>query len=98
MNKIIVITCANKKNGAILEYGGEKINFCANPSIAPDKTYYHPDQKMPSSTKTWREWVDSMQDKKDLLEAYKLYANPLYQKLYDKYQENFFIFSAGWGL
>ncbi len=108
MSEIIVISCSNKKNGSNLVISGKQVSFCAKPKLAPKDgiIYVHPDDRIRTRLQkaTWREWINSIQEKKDildsynLLEAYRLYDNAVYKKLYKKYQDKLYIFSDAWGI
>ena len=101
MKKIIVISCSNAKKGSLSKYNGENLFFCANPNLANDKiqNYIHPDENFPNNKyKTWRDWLNAQQKEKDILESYKLYKHKIYGELYNKYENNLYIFSAGWGI
>ncbi|PSM53106.1 hypothetical protein CBLAS_1811 [Campylobacter blaseri] len=54
--------------------------------------YVRPDEKNNFSSITWREWLNNNQDDKQLLKACSLYKNIIYQKLYNKYRDDFYIF------
>ncbi len=104
----IVIQCASKKTpgaGCLTTGDGRRVSFIAHPEVAPsdrDKIYARPDD-LASDGKTWREILLAYNELENnpcnLLPAYKLYGNPVYGKLVERYGEsNVFILSAGWGL
>ena len=93
---IIVISCSGSKNGENLIYKNNEIIFVSSPN-GEDKNHFNPENQIPNENRTWREYVNS-QENNDILEAYKLYKNKIYSKLYEKYKSNLFILSAGWGI
>ncbi|AMC11912.1 hypothetical protein Lupro_11830 [Lutibacter profundi] len=93
---IIVISCSGSKNGKNLMYRGNEIYFVSKPNTE-NGNQFRPDDKIPSKQKTWREYVNS-QENKDLLESYKLYKPWIYKALYMKYNSDLYILSAGWGI
>jgi hypothetical protein len=94
---IVVISCSGSKNGKNLIYNGKEINFVSMPD-AGNRNQFRPDDKIPSEQKTWREYVNSQQENDKLLESYNLYKPAIYKALYEKYNTNLFILSAGWGV
>ena len=99
----IILSCSARKNGEFFRYNGEKIHFVANPQAAPkekDVSYYHPDDIIPGRNITWREYIqsDEFQSDDNNLPAYKLYKPEIFKKLYEKFGDDFYILSAGWGL
>lgn len=114
MEKIVIIQCAGSKTQSFWRYGNQRIIFVANskhyrerfPASGP--TPFEPDDQVPGSSVTWRQiFLDYHQHKKkpdilrdadELPEAWKLYSDPTYQILFEKFKSNFYILSAGWGL
>lgn len=106
---IVVIQCAaSKAHGAghLLTPEGVPVTFVADPEIAPmddEHIYARPDDDCGSGT-SWRGvLVDYNKNpggnRHGLLPAYRLYANPVYQRLVDKLGiASVYILSAGWGL
>jgi hypothetical protein len=106
---IVVIQCAASKAhvaGHLLTPAGVPVTFVADPEIAPmddEHIYARPDDDCGSRT-SWRDvLVDYNKnpdgDRLGLLPAYRLYANPVYQRLVDKLGiAKVYILSAGWGL
>lgn len=96
----IVIICCSKKNGNNLVHKGKSINFVANKQYAPPNSntalYVHPDDLIADEGITWRALVEKQNS--NLLPAYQLYDQSIYQKLYQKFKNDLFIFSAGWGI
>ncbi|MBU1219057.1 hypothetical protein KKF97_04550 [Myxococcota bacterium] len=104
----IVIQCAGKKAsdaGNLYDSIGGNVTFIAHPElIAPSETtsYQRPDD-ITNSGLSWRQELVRYNAEKEnplnLLPAYKLYANRIYQDLVHKFGvKNVFILSAGWGL
>jgi hypothetical protein len=106
---IVVIQCAaSKAHGAghLLTPAGVPVTFVADPEMAPmddERVYPRPDDDCGSRTS----WRDALVDynknpggnRLGLLSAYRLYANPAYQRLVDKLGiASVYIRSAGWGL
>lgn len=90
----IVCICANKKNYSF---------FSAYPnqtfvSIPNQINQAHPDDIMPQNNISWRQFLILNQDDPNLLGAYCLYDNTIYQDLHNRFNNNFYILSAGWGL
>jgi hypothetical protein len=95
----VVISCSNKKNGESLIFNSNEILFVANPQKTErinNKIYYHPDEKINNTNKTWREYV--IENQSAFLKAYELYFNDIYRKLYSSFGSDLFILSAGWGI
>jgi hypothetical protein len=59
--------------------------------------FYKPDDRIPGTTKTWRDLVLE-QNEPDLVPAYKLYSHVIYRDLYHVFGNRFYILSAGWGI
>ena len=105
----IVIQCAAKKDpnaGCLTDYKGTPVLFVADPACAPHTdtyVYARPDD-LAENEKTWREVLIEYNNKPgdnrlNLLPAYRLYSNPAYEQLVDRYGiDNVYILSAGWGL
>lgn len=90
----IVCICANKKNHSF---------FSAYPnqtfvSIPNQINQAHPDDLVRQNNFSWRQFLILNQDDPNLLSAYCLYDNTIYQDLNNKFNNNFYILSAGWGL
>lgn len=107
----IVIQCAGSKSegaGSFTLKDGRRVMFVASPSVKPPPEnciYARPDDTAETPHETWREKLTAYNreeaDKNplNLLPAYKLYKNPIYQQLVSRFgQEKVFILSAGWGL
>ena len=110
---IIVIQCAAGKQsraGCLRFRSGREVLFVANPANAPqDGPYAHAHPDGPADTgETWRKQLLRYNDlHKDvpgdnplgLLPAWRLYKNPTYALLAEKYgPERLYILSPGWGL
>jgi hypothetical protein len=93
---IIVISCSGSKNGENLVYKNNEITFVSSPK-EESINHFRPDSEIPNEKRTWREYVNS-QENSDLLESHKLYKPKIYNLLYQKYESNLFILSAGWGI
>ncbi len=107
----IVIQCAGSKKlnaNSLCNENGKAVTFIAHPHKASDdstKFYARPDDVDSHTHRTWRDKLleynkNYKADNPDnLLPAYKLYKNKIYQALADKFGvENLYILSAGWGL
>ncbi len=104
----IVIQCAGSKNacGNLRTAEGKRVLFVANPDIAPlsqEYFYARPDDISDDARHSWRErllaYIRSGQNPDNLLPAYRLYKNPVYQKLVERFgAETIYIASAGWGI
>ena len=99
----IVISCCKRKNSQPMSYQGKTIHFISNPDEkekGESDLFVRPDDKVPVANFTWRTMVIDAQDKANnsLLPAYKLYKPHIYQRLYERFSDNLFIFSAGWGI
>jgi hypothetical protein len=90
----VVMVCAGRKNNSFFTSYPDD-NF-VNKSNQPNE--HHPDKKMENKKISWREYLLNNQNDKNLLEAYNLYTRNEYRSLYRKYNNDFYILSAGWGL
>ncbi|MCL2006840.1 MAG: hypothetical protein FWG77_02025 [Treponema sp.] len=100
MKKFIPILCCSKsKTVDSFCYENNKIKFVASPNVTTDSSnkYYTPDDSIPGSNKKWRDLVKE-QNHEGLAQAYKLYRHIIYEYLYEKYKDSFYILSAGWGI
>lgn len=59
---------------------------------------HHPDDPINNMEILWRDYLINNQIDNNLLEVYNLYTREEYRCLHRKYEHNFFILSAGWGL
>ena len=91
----IVMICAGKKNNSFFENYPE-VNFKAISD--PTNHQFLPDNLIPGRKQTWREFLENNQNDTNLREAYNLYTRNEYRYLYNRYQNDFYILSAGWGL
>ena len=112
-SEIVVIQCAGSKRsnaGYLRHPDGRKVLFVARPDCAPQNgqyTYDHPDGNCDTG-EAWREKLLRYNDlykntpgnnPLGLLPAWKLYQNPVYAHLEERYGlERLYILSAGWGL
>lgn len=104
----IVIQCASSKRqdaGSMVNASGSQIKFCAVPSLADTpNTSARPDD-MDGSGQTWRDKLVAYNERFDqcgenpqrLVPAGLLYTKTAYADL-RKFDPEFFILSAGWGL
>ncbi len=106
---IVVIQCAASKApdaGHLVTADGTPVTFVAHPEIAPkdNEFYARPDDDSGGGGKSWRHVLLAYNRQPNgnplgLLPAYRLYQNPVYERLVDKLGiENVYILSAGWGL
>jgi hypothetical protein len=86
--------CAKKKNNSFFKKFPNE-NF-VNKRINDHE--HHPDDEIKEENISWRKYLENNQNDKNLLEAYKLYQRHEYYCLYNKFKNNFYILSAGWGL
>lgn len=107
----VVIQCAGTKNpmqsgSGFVTASGKSVQFVADPGLAPSNeihAYVHPDDSSDGS-QTWRERLihyneTSAANPLQLLPAYKLYGNRVYENLVKEFGvKQVFILSAGWGL
>jgi hypothetical protein len=106
---ITIIQCAARKQanaGALRTSEGKPVLFVGYPEAAPRDgglIYVRPDDRADTGC-TWREELlrynrESRGNPLGLLPACRLYAEPVYQALAEKFGiENTYILSAGWGL
>lgn len=90
----VVMICSSGKNDSTLD-DYPQINFKAIGNLINE---FHPDEKMPNSAISWRDYLMEHQNDKNLKTAYELYLRTEYQSLYEKFGNSFYILSAGWGL
>ncbi len=90
----VVMICSSRKNESFFQQY-PAITFTNTPQLPNEK---FPDSLMPNSKLTWREYLTTRQDERTLLKAYQLYKHPAYLHLHNRFQKDFFILSAGWGL
>jgi hypothetical protein len=107
----IVIQCASGKRQPAPGEGfhtsdGREVRFVAHPELAPiqKKVHYARPDEVLDRHQTWRDQIRSYNNTSTgnplrLQSAYRLYNNPAYTDLVNKFGlENIFILSAGWGL
>lgn len=106
---IAVIQCAARKRqdaGYLRKNDGTPVLFVADPAKAPRTgryTYARPDDCADTGG-TWRKTLLQYNSSPGnnplgLFQAYKLYENPAYRRLADRFgTEKTYILSAGWGL
>jgi hypothetical protein len=105
---IVVIQCAARKSrnaGHLVTADGKPVTFVAHPKIASkdDKVYARPDDDA-GEGRSWREVLraynrDPRGNLLGLLPAYRLYRNPIYERLVDSVGiDGVYILCAGWGL
>ena len=90
----VVMICSSGKNDSTLD-DYPQIKFKAEGNSIDE---FHPDEKMPNSDISWRDYLLKHQNDKNLRMTYKLYSRKEYQSLYEKFGNSFYILSAGWGL
>lgn len=93
--KVVMICASDKNNNGELIFNGIPIQFFAQTNAANNE--FLPDDKMPNSETTWREFVKDNQ-KIIPYKAYELYKRNEYCLLKEAFGNRFFILSAGWGL
>jgi hypothetical protein len=91
--KVVMICAGRKNNSFFTAYPRE--NFVNSPI---NNSEHHPDDKMNKEEISWRKYLLNNQNDNNLLEAYNLYTRNEYRCLQRKYENNFYILSAGWGL
>jgi hypothetical protein len=92
----VVMVCASGKNDSYFTaYPNE--NFVNIPG-AGVVNEHHPDDPINKMEILWRDYLINNQIDNNLLEAYNLYTREEYRCLHRKYEHNFYILSAGWGL
>jgi hypothetical protein len=107
--KRIIIQCSGRKNGGpwtVGRLGGINAKFVSHPDscrVTPGIKLFKPDDKIPDSSKSWREFLINYNKHADnpdhLLKAGSLYQDKTYGLLISKFGwENTYILSAGWGL
>lgn len=94
--KVVMICAGSKFHEGELKIDNHFINFIARSNR--DNYEFLPDDLIEiNEKKTWRDFVNENQPTLTL-KAYELYKKKQYRCLYNKYGNNFFILSAGWGL
>jgi len=92
----VVMVCASGKNKSFFTaYPNE--NFVNIPGVGVVNEH-HPDDPINNMEILWRDYLINNQIDNNLLEAYNLYTREEYRCLHRKYEHNFYILSAGWGL
>ena len=93
----IIISCCKRKNGNPFMYNDKTINFVShvNAGLPNNALYFHPDNLIPNENITWRNLIAQLND---ILPAYRLYRPNIYATLFERYGNDLFIFSAGWGI
>jgi hypothetical protein len=91
--KVVMICAGRKNNSFFTSYHRE--NFVNSPI---NNSEHHPDDTMNKEEISWRKYLLNNQNDNNLLEAYNLYTRNEYRCLHRKYENNFYILSAGWGL
>jgi hypothetical protein len=90
----VVMVCAGAKHNSYFKAYPNK-NFVNSPT---NNSEHHPDDKMNKEEISWRKYLLNNQNDNNLLEAYNLYTRNEYRYLQRKYENNFYILSAGWGI
>ena len=91
--KVVMICSGGKNSSFFTSYPRE--NFVNSPI---NNSEHHPDDKMNKEEISWRKYLLNNQNDNNLLEAYNLYTRNEYRCLHRKYDNNFYVLSAGWGL
>jgi hypothetical protein len=97
--KVVMVCAGGKKDSFFTAYPDE--NFVNN---AVQNFEHHPDEIMNNGITSWRDYLMNNQNDTNIKKAYELYKSTktkypnIYLDLYHKYNTNFFILSAGWGL
>lgn len=96
----VIISCCDRKNGNSFTHNGEIINFVSrvNEIVHNNAIYVHPDDLIPNENITWRELIALQEIRDDLKPTYDLYVPEIYNSLFHNFGNDFFIFSAGWGI
>lgn len=107
----VIIQCAGNKSpdaGSFSLVNGSRVLFVAAPKMALSQkaiSYARPDDPVEPGCESWRDRLVKYNEKDadknpfNLFPAYRLYSNPVYGRLVEKFGENrIFILSAGWGL
>jgi hypothetical protein len=94
----VVMACAGRKNISFFtSYPRE--NFVNSPI---NNSEHHPDDTMNKEEISWRKYLINNQNDINLKQAFELYLPirypNVYVDLYAKFNTNFYILSAGWGL
>ncbi len=93
--KVVMICAGGKNNSYFTAYHNK--NFVNIPG-AGVVNEHHPDDPINNMEILWRDYLINNQIDNNLLEAYNLYTREEYRCLHRKYEHNFYILSAGWGL
>lgn len=94
--KVVMICAGGKNDSFFTAYSNE--NFVNN---RLNNFEHHPDEIMNDGITPWREYLNKNQSDANLKKAYELYKpikTGIYTGMYNKYLNQFFILSAGWGL
>ena len=104
----VVIQCSATKDetAGSFRLNGRRVKFVAHPELhseSSDEVLFRPDDRIPSTSTTWRDHLLTYNRRGDnpdrLLRAADLYSPEIYRSLLHLVgTENFFILSAGWGL
>jgi hypothetical protein len=91
----VVLVCANDKNDSYFtNYQNVKFFDISNHQA----NEFRPDDNIALQNKTWRTYLIEQQLDVNLKRAYQLYSRNEYNCLYNKFKNDFYILSAGWGL
>ena len=102
MSVIIISCCGSKKTDSCFILDGQPIKFHANPNPS-NSNEAHPDQIIPNSSQTYREYLIKYNQTLECDRTFKLpkaadlYSPQIYRELAHKFA-HFYIFSAGWGI
>lgn len=99
---IIVMCCASKKKPiGLFRHNNRNIDFKA--VCEPRNGIYRPyDKIIPKAKTSWSDLISSpnvqVDQTNNLVPAYTMYQNSIYEKLFREFGGNLYILSAGWGL
>lgn len=95
----VILSCCDRKNGTPFFHEGKEITFISHvKKNLPDGLHVHPDDSILNNSITWRSIINEQGSRDDLIPAYELYKPDVYKLLFERYHDDLFIFSAGWGI
>lgn len=95
----IVFPCSSKKNKIPFIHNNKEICFASQSVPGTEKKIFAtPDEVIRNENITWRDLISKQENRNDLTKAYKLYKHEIYKKLYERFKNDLYIFSAGWGI
>jgi hypothetical protein len=91
--KVVVVCSQGKNDSFFTAYPNKKfVNLSTN------NLEQHPDDIIEMQNKSWRDYLEENQSDPNLKKAFQLYKRKEYCDLNNKFKNNFYILSAGWGL